>query len=102
MSLQSLIEASGRSLPSVADAAGVSTMLLIRVDQERQPLPLFVADRVAELLGLPRWAVVEQVHQVVLDSAGPPSRLAAPHPPRYGDPIPALELRGPTVVDLGL
>lgn len=103
MSLQSLIAAAGRSIPEVATAIGVPPLLLTRVDQRRQPLPMFVAERVAGTLGVARQTVVENVHQVVRDDASPDlTRLATPYPPQFGDPISALELTGPYVVDLSL
>lgn len=79
-----LREAGVEKLSDVAARAGVDPLLLERVDQGRQPMPFFLARRLAAVLGVP-WTRVLGACPLVTPLAG--AALLVPAPPRQGDPV---------------
>lgn len=82
MSLKTLFQEWGTTYSSVAVSCDVSPKLFERVDEGRQPLPLSVAGRIAVVLSVELWVVVQAARSTTPQSGS-----------RFNNPVPARSIK---------
>lgn len=89
MRLLDLIAEKGTTAEAAAVAVGVKPLLLYRIDAGLQPMPAFLADVLAAVLGAERWEVAAACP---LNTDLTSRVLLNPIPPRLGEPTGTLQV----------